>query len=97
MEVVGPTGHIGHIGHVGTCRQNQDLEQSSAVLHEEQRKLQREAASLANRLEAVLQDKFIARSGFDADTPIDKTLQFLQEVIAVGCAWLCVCACCVVQ
>ena len=52
-------------------------------MQEEQRKLQREAKSLAQRLEAVLQDRFTPRSGFDADTPIDKTLQFLQEVIAV--------------
>ena len=52
-------------------------------MHEEQRKLQREAKSLAQRLEAVLQDKFAPRSSFDADTPIDKTLQFLQKVIAV--------------
>ncbi len=52
-------------------------------MHEEQRKLQREARSLAQRLEAVLQDKFTPRNGFDADTPIDKTLQFLEGVIAV--------------
>lgn len=55
-------------------------------MQEEQRKLQREANSLALRLEAVLHDKFTPRSGFDADTPIDKTLQFLQGVIAVSLA-----------
>ncbi len=55
-------------------------------MQEEQRKLQREANSLAQRLEAVLHDKFTPRSGFDADTPIDKTLQFLQGVIAVSLA-----------
>ena len=64
-------------------RQNQELEQDSVTMQEEQRKLQHEAKSLAQRLEAVLQDKFTPRNGFDADTPIDKTLQFLQRVIAV--------------
>ena len=54
------------------------------ALHEEQRKLEREARSLALRLDAVLKDKFTPRTSFDADTPIDKTLKFLQEVIAVG-------------
>ena len=60
------------------------MEQDSAALHEEQRKLEREAQSLALRLDAVLKDKFTPRSSFDADTPIDKTLNFLQEVIAVS-------------
>lgn len=60
-------------------------------MHEEQRKLQREAKSLAQRLEAVLQDKFAPRNSFDADTPIDKTLQFLQKVIAVCVAIYGVC------
>ena len=54
------------------------------ALHEEQRKLEREARSLALRLDAVLKDKFTPRTSFDSDTPIDKTLKFLQEVIAVG-------------
>ncbi|KAL0024765.1 hypothetical protein WJX79_003822 [Trebouxia sp. C0005] len=67
---------------VALQRQNQELEQDSVIMQEEQRKLQREANSLAQRLEAVLHDKFTPRSGFDADTPIDKTLQFLQGVIA---------------
>ena len=53
-------------------------------MHEQQRKLQREANSLAQRLEAVLQDKFTPRTAFDADTPIDKTLKFLQECIGVS-------------
>lgn len=53
-------------------------------MHEEQRKLEREARSLALRLDAVLKDKFTPRTSFDADTPIDKTLKFLQEVIAVS-------------
>lgn len=49
----------------------------------EKRELQRQADSLVNRLEAVLQDKF--QSSFDADTPIDKTLSFLQGIIRVRC------------
>ena len=65
-------------------RHNQELEQDSAAMHEEQRKLEREARSLALRLDAVLKDKFTPRGSFDADTPIDKTLKFLQEVIAVS-------------
>ena len=65
-------------------RHNQELEQDSVAMHEEQRKLEREARSLALRLDAVLKDKFTARTTFDADTPIDKTLKFLQEVIAVS-------------
>lgn len=53
-------------------------------MQKEKRELQRQADSLVNRLEAVLQDKFQS-SGFDADTPIDKTLTFLQSIIRVGC------------
>lgn len=71
-------------------RHNQELEQDSVAMHEEQRKLEREARSLALRLDAVLKDKFTARTSFDADTPIDKTLKFLQEVIAVS---VCSCKC----
>jgi len=52
------------------------------ALHEQQLLLQKEAEGLAQRLEVVLHDKFQHRhSGFDADTPIDKTLTFLQGVI----------------
>lgn len=65
-------------------RHNQELEQDSVAMHEEQRKLEREARSLALRLDAVLKDKFTPRTSFDADTPIDKTLKFLQKVIAVS-------------
>ena len=75
---------------MAVSRHNQELEQDSVAMHEEQRKLEREARSLALRLDAVLKDKFTARTSFDADTPIDKTLKFLQEVIAVS---ICSCEC----
>ena len=53
-------------------------------MHEQQVRLQQEADSLAQRLEVILHDKFQHRhTGFDSDTPIDKTLGFLQGVIAV--------------
>ena len=68
------------------CRQNQELEQDALATEQEKAKLQQEADSLAEQLEAVLHDKF-ATSGtsFDADTPIDKTRKFLQSIIMVGC------------
>ena len=50
---------------------------------EDKLRIQAEADSLSQRLEAVLRDKFERRS-FDADTPIDKTLGYLQCVIRVG-------------
>lgn len=46
-------------------------------------RLQQEAKALSERLHAVLKDRFIRRVGFDAETPIDKTLNYLQEVIMV--------------
>ena len=46
-------------------------------------RLQAQANSLEQRLEAVLQDKFLAKS-FDAETPIDKTLAYLHSVIKVS-------------
>ena len=47
--------------------------------------LEQEAQALALRLDAVMQDRFKpSTSGFDADTPIDKTLNFLQSCIAVS-------------
>lgn len=65
-------------------RHNQELEQDALATEQEKAKLQQEADSLAEQLEAVLHDKF-ATSGtsFDADTPIDKTRKFLQSVIMV--------------
>ena len=52
-------------------------------MSEEKERLRQEADSLAQRLEAVMHDKFKPRASFDADTPIDKTLNFLQSFIAV--------------
>ncbi len=65
-------------------RHNQELEEDSAAMEQERLQLQQQAESLAQRLEAVLSDKFVARTAFDADTPIDKTLAFLQDVIKVS-------------
>ena len=63
-------------------RQNQELERYSASMLEDKLRLQQEADMLTQRLEAVLHDKF-ERKSFDADTPIDKTLAYLQCVIRV--------------
>ncbi len=49
---------------------------------EDKLRLQEQADSLSQRLEAVLHDKFV-RKTFDADTPIDKTLAYLHSVIRV--------------
>lgn len=65
-------------------RHNEELEQDSVAMQAEARKLQREANSLARRLEAVMHDKLKARTSFDAATPIDKTLQYLQNAIMVS-------------
>lgn len=54
-------------------------------MHEQQLRLQQEAEGLAQRLEVILHDKFQHRqAGFDSDTPIDKTLNFLQAIIRVS-------------
>ena len=66
------------------CRHNQELEEDSVTMSEEKERLRQEADSLAKRLEAIMHDKFEPRVGFDADTPIDKTLNFLQNVIGVS-------------
>ena len=52
---------------------------------DEKFRLQQEAKSLAQHLNAVLNDKFGDQNnkGFDSDTPIDKALSFLQFIIAV--------------
>jgi len=48
-------------------------------------RLELEAKALAQRLDAVLHDKFEHQSsGFDADTPIHKTLNFLHAFIAAS-------------
>ena len=64
-----------------TYRHNQELEQ-------EQFRLEQEAEGLAQRLDAG--------SNFDADTPIDKTLTFLQSIVKVSigaCACILVAQC----
>ena len=55
----------------------------SVAMQEEKVRLQQEAENLAQQLQAVLNDKFVQRHTFDADTPIDKTLGYLQSVITV--------------
>lgn len=71
-------------------RENQDLEQNriqmerqTAAIQKEKEAFQQEAIDLAKRLEAVIHDKFIPKSHIDADTPIDKTLNFLHAFVAV--------------
>lgn len=60
------------------------MEQDSATLQQEKERLESKAAELTQRLDAVMHDKFEHQSaGFDADTPIDKTLNFLHSIIAV--------------
>ena len=58
-------------------------------MHEEATRLQNEASALAERLQAVLHDKFRPqRNNFDAETPIDKALNFLSQVISVSSTYL---------
>ena len=66
------------------CRQKEDLEQVSVVMQDEKLKLQEEAEKLAQQLQAVLNDKFVRRNTFDAETPIDKTLGYLETIISVS-------------
>lgn len=54
---------------------------------EDKLRLQEQADSLSQRLEAVLHEKY-ERTTFDADTPIDKTLAYLESVIQVYLAHL---------
>ena len=63
------------------CREKEDLQQ---VMLEEKLRLQQEAGKLAEQLQAVLNDKFVRRNTFDAETPIDKTLGYLETVISVS-------------
>ncbi|KAL0024530.1 hypothetical protein WJX79_001991 [Trebouxia sp. C0005] len=68
---------------VGLHRQNQLLEEASASMQQEQDRLQHQASSLADQLQAVLQEKrHRRRLSFDAETPVDKTLNYLQSVIS---------------
>ena len=53
-------------------------------MQQEKARLQQEAEKLAEQLQAVLNDKFVRRSTFDAETPVDKTLGYLQSVISVS-------------
>ncbi|KAL0019791.1 hypothetical protein WJX77_003107 [Trebouxia sp. C0004] len=74
-----------HLQQEALQRHNQELEQDALATEQEKARLQQEADSLAEQLEAVLHDKFATTStGFDADTPIDKTMKFLQSIIMGG-------------
>ena len=65
-------------------RHNQKLEQDTIAILEEKLQLQRQAESLVHRLDVVLHNKFEStKLAFDADTPIDKTLSYLQGIIKV--------------
>ena len=67
------------------CRQNQLLEEASVSMQQEQDRPQHQASSLADQLQAVLQEKrHWRRLSFDAETPVDKTLNYLQSVISVS-------------
>lgn len=66
------------------CRQNEGLEQDALAMQVKQARLQQEAKILSERLHAVLKDRCVRKSGFDAETPIDKTLNYLQGVITVS-------------
>lgn len=70
------------------CRQNQALERDWQSMLDEKFRLQQESKALSQHLNALLNDKFGPQinKGFDADTPIDKTLAFIQFIIAV-CFW----------
>lgn len=63
------------------CRQNQELERA---FQEDKAKLEREAHALAEQLQAVLSNKYVPQTDFDADTPIDKTLKILQTIMGVS-------------
>ena len=66
------------------CRRNQDLEQDSVSYQAQKVQAEIAASAMAERLQAVLQDKFRPSStAFDSDTPIDKALSFLQSYIQV--------------
>lgn len=60
------------------------MEQQTAAIQKEKEAFQQEAIELAKRLEAVIHDKFVPKSHIDADTPIDKTLDFLHAFVAVS-------------
>ena len=60
------------------------MEMQTAAIQKEKEAFQQEALELAKRLEAVIHDKFLPKSHIDADTPIDKTLDFLHAFVAVS-------------
>ena len=63
-------------------RHNQALEQDSVCMQAEKLRLEQEAHKLSQTLSAVMNDKFeIHRTEFDADTPIDKVLNMMHELI----------------
>ena len=64
------------------------MERQTAAIQLEKDALQQAALDLAQRLEAVIHDKFMPKSHIDADTPIDKTLNFLHAFVAVSFALL---------
>ena len=65
-------------------RHNQELEQDALATEQEKAKLQQAADNLAEQLDAILHDRIdTGNSSFDADTPIDKTMKFLQGIITV--------------
>ena len=67
-------------------RYNQELEEDTAAMEQERVQLQQQAETLARRLEAVLSDQMPVRDAFDAETPIDKTMSFLQDIVKVSFA-----------
>lgn len=61
-------------------------------MREEKMQLETEAQAMAEQLHALVQDKFQpVKSRFDADTPIDKALSFLQSCIKVSKKTPCSC------
>ncbi|KAL0043699.1 hypothetical protein WJX82_003553 [Trebouxia sp. C0006] len=76
--------HEANVRQSSLQRQNEELEQASLAIQEEKERLEKEAQSLAQQLQAVLNDKFVPQRDFDADTPIDKTLKMMQTIIGGG-------------
>ena len=67
------------------CRHNQQLEQDTLGAEEATLRIQKTADNLSQRLDAIMKDRFSFKSSaFDADTPIDKTLNFLSDYIGVS-------------
>ena len=66
-------------------RHNQQLEQDTLDAEEAKVRLQKTADNLSQRLDAIMKDRFSFKSSaFDADTPVDKTLNFLSDYIGVS-------------